>query len=112
MRSYLIKIEEKSLPFIALPQQFRVRLGQTGLAIGSPEGLDHTVPKGIVSAVGRQPERDRPMVYVQTAAPWIRCRNSALSYICIAEMCPCRWKFCVGPDGEAVDRSGGRFCRH
>jgi serine protease Do len=39
------------------------------LAIGSPEGLDHTVTKGIVNAVGRQPELDRPMVYVQTDAP-------------------------------------------
>ena len=39
------------------------------LAIGSPEGLDHTVTKGIVSAEGRQPELDRPMVYVQTDAP-------------------------------------------
>ena len=59
----------KSLPFLALAGQFRVRFGQTVLAIGSPEGLDHTVTKGIVSAVGRQPERDRPMVYVQTDAP-------------------------------------------
>lgn len=65
----LIKIEERSLPFVALPEQFRLRLGRTGLAIGSPEGLDHTVTKGIVSAVGRQPELDRPMVYVQTDAP-------------------------------------------
>jgi serine protease Do len=66
----VIKIEEKDLPFIALPDElFRVRLGQTVLAIGSPEGLDHTVTKGIVSAVGRQPDLDRPMVYVQTDAP-------------------------------------------
>src|SRR5215475_8503655 len=66
----VIKIEEKNLPSIALPdQQFRVRLGQTVLAIGAPQGLDHTVTKGIVSAVGRQPELDRPMVYVQTDAP-------------------------------------------
>lgn len=66
----LIKIEEKNLPAIALPdRQFHVRLGQTVLAIGSPEGLDHTVTKGIVSAVGRQPDVDRPMVYVQTDAP-------------------------------------------
>jgi serine protease Do len=66
----VIKIEEKNLPTIALPdQQFRVRLGQTVLAIGAPQGLDHTVTKGIVSAVGRQPELDRPMVYVQTDAP-------------------------------------------
>jgi serine protease Do len=65
----LIKIEEKGLPFIPLPQQFSFRLGQTVVAIGAPEGLDHTVTKGIISAVGRQPEVDRPMVYVQTDAP-------------------------------------------
>ena len=65
----VIKIEEKSLPYIPLPENFRVHLGQTVIAIGSPEGLDHTVTKGIVSAVGRQPEIDRPMVYVQTDAP-------------------------------------------
>src|ERR1700753_1440253 len=65
----LIKIEEKGLPFIPLPQLFNFRLGQTVVAIGAPEGLDHTVTKGIISALGRQPEVDRPMVYVQTDAP-------------------------------------------
>ncbi len=65
----LIKIEEKGLPYIPLPEQFHFRLGQTVVAIGAPEGLDHTVTKGIISAVGRQPEVDRPMVYVQTDAP-------------------------------------------
>ena len=62
----LIKIEAKGLPFIPLPEGFHFRLGQTVVAIGAPEGLDHTVTKGIISAVGRQPELDRPMVYVQT----------------------------------------------
>jgi serine protease Do len=65
----LIKIEEKGLPFIPLPQLYNFRLGQTVVAIGAPEGLDHTVTKGIISALGRQPEVDRPMVYVQTDAP-------------------------------------------
>src|SRR6201996_4650441 len=65
----LIKIEEKGLPFIPLPMLVNFRLGQTVVAIGAPEGLDHTVTKGIISAVGRQPEVDRPMVYVQTDAP-------------------------------------------
>jgi serine protease Do len=66
----VLKIEEKNLPYIALPDElYRVRLGQTVLAIGSPEGLDHTLTKGIVSAVGRQPDLDRPMVYIQTDAP-------------------------------------------
>ena len=66
----LIKIEEKDLPFIPLAGKlFNFRLGQTVVAIGAPEGLDHTVTKGIISALGRQPEVDRPMVYVQTDAP-------------------------------------------
>jgi serine protease Do len=65
----VIKIEEKDLPFIPLPELFLFHLGQTVVAIGAPEGLDHTVTKGIISAVGRQPELDRPMVYVQTDAP-------------------------------------------
>jgi serine protease Do len=65
----LIKIEAEDLPFIPLPEKFSLRLGQTVVAIGAPEGLDHTVTKGIISAVGRQPEVDRPMVYVQTDAP-------------------------------------------
>jgi serine protease Do len=65
----LIKIEEKNLPTISLPEKYQVRLGQTVLAIGAPGGLDHTVTKGIVSSVGRQPDLDRPMVYVQTDAP-------------------------------------------
>jgi serine protease Do len=65
----VIKIEAHDLPAIALPEAFHVRLGQTVIAIGSPQGLDHTITKGIISAVGRQPELDRPMVYVQTDAP-------------------------------------------
>jgi serine protease Do len=65
----LIKIDAKDLTYIPLPPKFDIRLGQTVVAIGAPEGLDHTVTKGIISAVGRQPEVDRPMVYVQTDAP-------------------------------------------
>src|SRR5271163_306985 len=65
----VIKIEAKDLPYIPLPSNFSIRLGQTVIAIGAPQGLDHTVTKGIISAVGRQPEVDRPMVYVQTDAP-------------------------------------------
>jgi serine protease Do len=65
----VIKIDEKNLPIIPLPLGFNVRLGQTVIAIGSPQGLDHTVTKGIVSAVGRQPDPEKSMVYVQTDAP-------------------------------------------
>jgi serine protease Do len=65
----LLKIEDKHLPFIPLREQYSVRLGQTVLAIGSPEGLDHTVTRGIVSAVERQVDPDEPRVHVQTDAP-------------------------------------------
>ena len=65
----VIKINATGMPFIPLPEFYQVHLGQTVIAIGAPEGLDHTVTKGIVSAAGRQPELDRPMVYVQTDAP-------------------------------------------
>jgi len=65
----LIKIDAENLPTIPLPFDFRVRLGQAVLAIGTPEGLDHTVTKGIVSAIGRQPDASKAMVYIQTDAP-------------------------------------------
>jgi serine protease Do len=65
----LVKIEEKNLSFIPLPEQYGVRLGQVVLAIGSPIGLDHTVTRGIISAVSRQVDLDQPMVHVQTDAP-------------------------------------------
>lgn len=65
----LLKIDATDLAYIPLKQDFRIHLGQTVLAVGSPEGLEHTVTRGIVSAVGRQPDLDRPMIYVQTDAP-------------------------------------------
>ena len=65
----LLKIETAGLPAIALKQTGRgPRQGQVVLAVGSPEGLDNTMTIGIVSAVGRQPHPDFPMLYIQTDA--------------------------------------------
>jgi serine protease Do len=64
----LLKVEAKGLPYLPLQAEYRVRLGQRALAIGSPEGLEHTVTAGIVSAVARQLDDDHPLLYIQTDA--------------------------------------------
>ena len=67
----VIKIEATDLPALKLQDlmSYKVRLGETVIAIGTPLGLDHTITRGIVSAVGRQPDSNKAMVYVQTDAP-------------------------------------------
>jgi serine protease Do len=65
----LLKIEASGLPVIPLnPVGRGPRQGQVVLAVGSPEGLDNTMTIGIVSAVGRQPHPDFPMLFIQTDA--------------------------------------------
>jgi serine protease Do len=64
----LLKVEEKNLPTLTLRTTGRVRQGQMVVAVGSPEGLANSVTLGVVSSVARQPDPDRPMVYIQTDA--------------------------------------------
>jgi serine protease Do len=65
----LLKIDASGLRAIPLQQTGTApRQGQVVLAVGSPEGLDNTMTIGIVSAVGRQPHPDYPMLYIQTDA--------------------------------------------
>src|SRR5580698_8110013 len=65
----LLKIEEKDLPTLPLLTQQRPRVGQLVFAIGSPEGLQNSVTMGVVSAVARQADPDKPLTYIQTDAP-------------------------------------------
>jgi serine protease Do len=65
----LLKIDEKDLPTLALLTQQRPRVGQLVFAIGSPEGLQNSVTMGVVSAVARQADPEKPITYIQTDAP-------------------------------------------
>jgi serine protease Do len=65
----LLKIDEKDLPTLPLMTQQRPRVGQLVFAIGSPEGLQNSVTMGVVSAVARQADPDKPLTYIQTDAP-------------------------------------------
>lgn len=65
----LLKIDQKDLPTLELGNTRRLHQGELVVAIGSPEGLENSVTMGVVSSVGRQPDPDRPMVYIQTDAP-------------------------------------------
>ena len=62
----LLKIDEKDLPTLPLLPQLRPRVGQLVFAIGSPEGLQNSVTMGVVSAVARQADPDKPLTYIQT----------------------------------------------
>jgi len=65
----LIKVEKTGLPTLSFSSGRRVHQGQLVLAIGSPEGLQNSVTMGVVSSVARQPDPDKPMIYIQTDAP-------------------------------------------
>ena len=65
----LLKIDETDLPTLPLLSQQRPQVGQLVFAIGSPEGLQNSVTMGVVSAVARQADPDKPLTYIQTDAP-------------------------------------------
>jgi len=65
----LLKIEASGLPSLPFGRYQDVRQGQMVFALGSPEGLGNSITRGVVSSIARQPDPDRPMVYIQTDAP-------------------------------------------
>jgi serine protease Do len=64
----LLKIDETDLPTLPFLEP-RPRVGQLVFAIGSPEGLQNSVTMGVISAVSRQPDPEKPLTYIQTDAP-------------------------------------------
>jgi len=65
----LLKIDEKDLPTLPLLTEHSPRVGQLVFAIGSPEGLQNSVTMGVISAVARQADPEKPLTYIQTDAP-------------------------------------------
>ncbi len=65
----LLKVEASGLPSLPFGRYADVHQGQMVFAFGSPEGLSNSVTMGVVSSIARQPDPDRPMVYIQTDAP-------------------------------------------
>lgn len=50
----VLKIDAgKALPYLQLGDANKVRVGEWAIAIGNPDGLDHTVTVGVISAKGR-----------------------------------------------------------
>jgi serine protease Do len=64
----LLKVNAVHLPAITFADYAAIRQGQIVIALGSPLGLKDSVSMGIISAVSRQPEANRPTVLIQTDA--------------------------------------------
>jgi serine protease Do len=65
----LLKIDETDLPTLPLVSRQRPHVGQLVFAIGSPEGLQNSITMGVVSALARQADPNKPLTYIQTDAP-------------------------------------------
>jgi serine protease Do len=65
----LLKIDADGLPTVSLVDSNTIRPGTLVVAVGNPEGLKNSVSMGIVSAVARSDNADRPVPYIQTDAP-------------------------------------------
>ena len=65
----LVKIQAAALPYLPIASGESVAIGQTVVAIGNPGGgMEETVTKGIVSAVGPDPSHDFNGKFIQTDA--------------------------------------------
>ncbi len=64
----VLKVDAEGLPALEIGDYRKLRQGQLVLAFGSPEGLEDSVTMGVVSSVMRQPDPDKPRVYIQTDA--------------------------------------------
>ena len=64
----VLKVDAEGLPALEIGDYRKLRQGQLVLAFGSPEGLEDSMTMGVISSVMRQPDPDKPTVYIQTDA--------------------------------------------
>ena len=62
----VLKIDATNLPTVKLGREYKLKVGEWVLAIGSPFGFDHSVTAGIVSAIGRSLPRENYVPFIQT----------------------------------------------
>jgi serine protease Do len=64
----VLKVDADGLPALEIGDYRKLRQGQLVLAFGSPEGLEDSMTMGVISSVMRQPDPDKPTIYIQTDA--------------------------------------------
>jgi len=64
----VIKIDQTGLKPVKLGESSTLRPGQWAIAVGSPQGLDHTVTLGIISALSREIPELSNVSFIQTDA--------------------------------------------
>ncbi len=68
----VVQVEATNLPTVSIGNSDQLQPGEWAIAIGNPLGLDHTVTKGIISAIGRSSsdigEGNKRIDFIQTDA--------------------------------------------
>lgn len=68
----VVQVEATGLPTVSIGNSDQLQPGEWAIAIGNPLGLDHTVTKGIISAIGRSSsdigEGNKRIDFIQTDA--------------------------------------------